>query len=191
MYCAHHQGQVPLTKAPSPQSCFLKKERDYKVVSCFYRFKGFVSYIYWSTITEALDYIYMGPLKQSMTPLVAQLYFPLELMKNISLSLFLPDNWPSRLWTSVWSAWRTSLPGPAWTMRKMMMRTNWEPTHSRSSQVGVTPRRDQQRQPSAPASPPPPHPQCYRVAERHPQAERHTPSPALSASRMHLLDRNK
>ncbi|KAF0036795.1 hypothetical protein F2P81_012107 [Scophthalmus maximus] len=50
---------------------------------------------------------------------------------------------------------------------------------------------DEEDEPEDLSAPPPPHPQCYRAAERHQRAERSTLSPASSASRMHLLDRNK
>lgn len=107
------------------------------------------------------------------------------------LSALPPDNWPSKLWTSVWSAWRTSRPGPAWTTRKTMTRTRSGPTHSRSSPVAASP----------PLPPPPPlrqglrgepappqHPLCRRVAaERHPQADLSIRSRASLASRTHLL----
>lgn len=74
-----------------------------------------------------------------------------------------------------------------------MRTTRSEPTHSRSCQVDATPppHRGQEEDPSAPLSPPPPQCHCHRAAERHPQAERNTQSPALLALRMHLLDRNK
>lgn len=108
------------------------------------------------------------------------------------LSALLPDNWPSKLWMSVWSAWRTSRPGPAWTTRKTMTRTRLGPTHSRSSPVAANP----------PLPPPPPlhqglraepaprrRPLCRRAAaaERHPQADLSIRSRASLASRMRLL----